>query len=529
MPTAKVAKRFFKIPLTYVPEDKRQSFPPFQCPLYLELLENKSKVKLELRDKEYIPTQYSDEKKDEEQKCYIQTEEQKPTEEKNDVGKFVEKERYHPTTDHYYEEKKEELRHEKDSFQEVPIYRHHSHRKSHHRTHSHKEEEHHSKREEREEEHHSKREEREEEHHSKRKDREEEHHSDREEERHRSHKKHNHSRHHLHTKDHHSRKEEEQKRDDSHKTDSSHKERKEEIQDKELNEKMMEEEKKKIELEKELSMKKGQETQPSSVITNSSRPPTLSEIAKTQPQTVMIGNVPVVNISKMSHEEETKKRSELQATLKKLKLKYPGANVPEYSDYADIRDIQRGVDDTTKELELNANIAKYKIILVVGFFMTQFILNYFGLDVDGFVKEQITCIYQYNDLLIELGEQPSYFKDLSYIPVEIRLLGVVVGQGLLFATLKYFSKSLNIDLVSVMKIFSNPNSSVPFSSVASSSDGIFSFLSALTSSVPKTQPNPVPPSQPSASDSSKTNKMKGPKVINFADLKEIVGDTKKQN
>ncbi len=55
MPPKKAQRlKVIKIPLDYTPEDIPAKFPPMGV-LYLELLENKQKIKPELRNVDYVP------------------------------------------------------------------------------------------------------------------------------------------------------------------------------------------------------------------------------------------------------------------------------------------------------------------------------------------------------------------------------------------------------------------------------------------------------------------------------------------
>ena len=58
---------------------------------------------------------------------------------------------------------------------------------------------------------------------------------------------------------------------------------------------------------------------------------------------------------------------------------------------------------------------------------------------EGFAQQQIASMSSYDQLLIELGEK-TYVPEESKLPVEIRLLGMIVVNAAIFIVSKMIMK-----------------------------------------------------------------------------------------
>lgn len=123
---------------------------------------------------------------------------------------------------------------------------------------------------------------------------------------------------------------------------------------------------------------------------------------------------------------------------KKFKEREDELYIPE--DHEDIKSIKNRYDTFMRTMAMENNISKWSkyvqgswLATEVGF--TQFL----KIDMSGFTEYQMKSKDQYDLLLIELGEKNS--SDYrSSIPVELRLLGLIIFQGLLFFVIKHISK-----------------------------------------------------------------------------------------
>jgi hypothetical protein len=549
MPTVqKQFRKIVKIPLDYEPEDRLMRFTESPY-LYLELLENKAKVRPELRDKDYVPNdtviQRKEEKREEKKDSNVTSNshsldkkevekserekrerdeyEQKLREElgkkekekkddrgkeekekddrgkekddrgkekddrgkeKDDRGKEISKERYRPPSDNdYYDKLAEKQKHEYNALRSIPKHRtdghHHRHHHDEERREKHKED-HESRNESRpKSKHESKHESRNE---SRPKSKHESKHESRNESKHESKKKRS-----LY---HHSSETEEQQRD----------------------------EKKKLELEQELKYGKTKDDGGSNKEHHHSfsaspnkynRPPTLSEISKGEPlPTCLIGNQQVRDISRLSkeHPDEMVRRRELDWKFDKLKEIYEGADFKKPSDYMDLREAQNVYDDTVRRLQLKSEILEYERYLRLGFLAAEYGLQFMGFDMSGFSNHQILFKNKYRALLVELGEK-SYLSGPSNIPVEIRLIGLILIQAVLFIVIKSATKRFGPLAGNLIYNLIEPKGTVP------------ETMTQTAPHPPTTQP-PQPP-QPQKS------KMRGPNIK----LSEFVNldDNKKNN
>lgn len=184
-------------------------------------------------------------------------------------------------------------------------------------------------------------------------------------------------------------------------------------------------------------------------------PPTLAELEAKghyipKQELRNINQVPTYEL-----EEEDKKR-ELIFKFDLLKKSYPNSSmtIPEYTIHSDYKEMSKTYDGTVKRLSLDSSVESYKQYLIWGFMLVEFVFGHFlGFDMNGFTKEQIVGMSSYEKLLIELGEK-SYVPEGSNWPVELRLLGVIIMNAGFFIVSKMIMRKTGINpipMTNVMK------------------------------------------------------------------------------
>ena len=172
-------------------------------------------------------------------------------------------------------------------------------------------------------------------------------------------------------------------------------------------------------------------------------PPKLSDIDKENPVYQQIGQHKIRDISRLTRqeEEESKIKRELLFKFDILRRQYPGATIPEYSEYTDRMTLQKMYDDVLRRLTLDSEVEEYKKYLTWSFIAVEFVLGkVFKIDMTGFTKQQLMGMNKYERLLIELGER-SYLSGMSRFPVELRLIALVVINTGFFIITKTFTNS----------------------------------------------------------------------------------------
>lgn len=159
-------------------------------------------------------------------------------------------------------------------------------------------------------------------------------------------------------------------------------------------------------------------------------PPTLSEI-NNQTQG------PIKNFAYTNTEDEMKRKRELLFRFDILKRSYKDAHIPEFTEYTDIKTMERIYEDTVRKVGLESKVDGYKKFLTMGFFGVEFLFTKFiGVDMSGFAKQQMSSMNSYERLLIELGEKAMIEKAKSQWPVEVRLLFTIVMNAVIFLLMK---------------------------------------------------------------------------------------------
>ena len=148
------------------------------------------------------------------------------------------------------------------------------------------------------------------------------------------------------------------------------------------------------------------------------------------------------------YDEDTKR--ELLFKFDLLRKSYPGSNIPEYTIHTDLTTLQKSYDDCVRRLSLDSTVENYKTYLVYGFMGCEFVFgNFLGFDMQGFTQQQILSMNSYEKLLIELGEK-SYVPTGSKWPVELRLLFMIIMNAAFFVISKMLMKKTGANLMGMI-------------------------------------------------------------------------------
>ena len=158
-------------------------------------------------------------------------------------------------------------------------------------------------------------------------------------------------------------------------------------------------------------------------------------------------------------QDEDSKR-ELLFKFDLLRKSYPASTIPEYSIHTDLSTMEKSYSDCVRRLSLDSSVDSYKTYLVYGFMGCEFLFgNFLGFDMQGFTQQQIISMNSYEKMLIELGEK-SYVPSGSKWPVELRLLFMIIMNAAFFVISKMMMKKTGANLMGMINGM-NTNTTTP--------------------------------------------------------------------
>ena len=182
-------------------------------------------------------------------------------------------------------------------------------------------------------------------------------------------------------------------------------------------------------------------------------PPTLAELEKQG------AYEPVRHLENMEDENDEQDEEDLKREMlfkfELLKKSYTGADVPEFSIHSDYKTMTRTYENCVKRLSLDSTVDSYKQYLIYGFLAVELGLSYFfKFDMNGFTKHQIMNMNSYDKLLIELGEK-SYVPGDSDWPVELRLLLLIIVNAAFFLGGKLLQNKTGSNIFGMLESMGN--------------------------------------------------------------------------
>jgi hypothetical protein len=191
-------------------------------------------------------------------------------------------------------------------------------------------------------------------------------------------------------------------------------------------------------------------------------PPTLAELESKGVYQAKKELRDINHVSVNEQEEEDTKR-ELLFKFELLKKSYANSNVtiPEYSIHSDLLTMRKSYESTVRRLSLDSSVEQYKTYLIGGFMACEFIFgNFLKFDMQGFTQQQIVSMHSYEKLLIEIGEK-SYVPNGSNWPVEVRLLFMIIMNAAFFLISKMIMKKTGSNLMGMINTLNTVNTANP--------------------------------------------------------------------
>ena len=155
-------------------------------------------------------------------------------------------------------------------------------------------------------------------------------------------------------------------------------------------------------------------------------------------------------------EEEESEESQKEEYLWRFRIlkkahRNPSVPIPEFNEHSDLEMMKTSYQRTLRELHLDETVDTYRNYLIGSCIVMEFVATrWIGFNITGFARSQAMAMHKYDRLLFELGEK-SYGKGGSNLPVEVRLIGMVLMQAGLFYLGKIISDKIGANVGDLFK------------------------------------------------------------------------------
>jgi len=151
-----------------------------------------------------------------------------------------------------------------------------------------------------------------------------------------------------------------------------------------------------------------------------------------------------------------------------LRKQHPEIPVPDFTEYTDIETLKAEYDKITRQLRLDSTVENWRTGLVYGFYIMEFVVGTYlkWADLKGFTSDQLLHMNRYDKILYELGEKHYNTPALNLGP-ELTLILTVCSNAVMFGLKKKFLGKMG---QTVMGSMSQASPKTPTSSAAGSSE-----------------------------------------------------------
>jgi hypothetical protein len=157
----------------------------------------------------------------------------------------------------------------------------------------------------------------------------------------------------------------------------------------------------------------------------------------------------IENKREEDNENEEDKKREIMFKLQLLQKQYPLRDIPEFTIRSEYKSMKKTYDIIVKQLSVDSSVESYKNYLVGGFMVCEMVFGRMGFDMEGFTQQQLLSMNSYEKLLLELGEKTYTPAGMDKWPVEIRLALAIFFNAVWFIAAKMIMKKTKINILSL--------------------------------------------------------------------------------